>query len=100
MTKLKTLLRTYERDLLAAAIKRHFGNVSALARELDIDRTVLHKRMKNLGVTIVRIEKSKAMPTSAAPTHVPSASTKLSALSLASLSPPPIFDFSSFGDWN
>ena len=39
-----------ERDLIAAALARHDGNVTQAARDLGLERTHLHKRMKALDI--------------------------------------------------
>ena len=39
-----------ERDLVVAALDRHDGNVTRAARDLGLERTHLHKRMKALGI--------------------------------------------------
>ena len=39
-----------ERDLIEAALERHAGNVTQAARELGLERTHLHKRMKALDI--------------------------------------------------
>lgn len=39
-----------ERDLVLAALDRHDGNVTRAARDLGLERTHLHKRMKVLGI--------------------------------------------------
>ncbi len=47
---LKAAREACERDLIAAALERHEGNVTRAANELGIERTNLHKRIKSLGV--------------------------------------------------
>ncbi|RKZ13336.1 sigma-54-dependent Fis family transcriptional regulator [bacterium] len=39
-----------ERDLIGGALDRHEGNVTRAARDLGLERTHLHKRMKALGI--------------------------------------------------
>ena len=39
-----------ESDLIQAALERHDGNVTRAARELGLERTHLHKRMKAMGI--------------------------------------------------
>jgi DNA-binding NtrC family response regulator len=40
-----------ERDLIEGALARHRGNVAEAARELEIDRANLHRKMRRLGIT-------------------------------------------------
>jgi len=40
----------YERRLVAAAIERNQGNISAAARELGLDRANLFRKLKRLGL--------------------------------------------------
>ena len=47
---LKEARDALERDLIQAALDRHEGNVSQAARELGLERTHLHKRIKTLGL--------------------------------------------------
>ena len=39
-----------ERDLIAQALTRHRGNVTRAARDLGLERTNLHKRIRALGL--------------------------------------------------
>ena len=41
----------FERRFVEAALARHGGNVAAAARELGIERTSLHRKMRALGIT-------------------------------------------------
>ena len=43
-----------ERDLIETALARHGGNVAEAARELEIDRANLHRKMRRLGITRVK----------------------------------------------
>jgi len=47
---LKEAKERLERDLIEAALDKHDGNVTRAARELGLERTHLHKRMKALGI--------------------------------------------------
>ncbi len=47
---LKEARDALERDLIQAALDRHEGNVTQAARELGLERTHLHKRIKSLGL--------------------------------------------------
>lgn len=47
---LKEAKERLERDLVEAALDKHDGNVTRAAKELGLERTHLHKRMKVLGI--------------------------------------------------
>jgi Nif-specific regulatory protein len=41
---------SYEKELIAEALKRNNGNMSAAARELGISARVIHYKIKQLGL--------------------------------------------------
>lgn len=45
-----TMVDSFERELIVAALKRSPGNMSAAARELGISPRVLHYKMHRLGL--------------------------------------------------
>ena len=47
---LPTMVDSFERELIVAALKRSPGNMSAAARELGISPRVLHYKMHRLGL--------------------------------------------------
>jgi DNA-binding NtrC family response regulator len=47
-----TTLKAMERVLIADAVRRHEGNRSAAARELDIDPSTLFRKVKALGIAL------------------------------------------------
>ncbi len=47
---LATAVAAFERGFIEAALARHGGNVSAAARELGLERTSLHRKMRALGI--------------------------------------------------
>ena len=47
---LKQAKDRFERDLIEAALARHDGNVTRAARDLGLERTHLHKRIRALGI--------------------------------------------------
>lgn len=49
-THLKTNIKSYERDVIVAAIKRYRGNKSRASKELGISRSILYRKMKALGL--------------------------------------------------
>ncbi|MDO8526546.1 MAG: sigma-54 dependent transcriptional regulator [Deltaproteobacteria bacterium] len=49
-THLRANIKTYERDVIAAAIKRYRGNKSRASKELGISRSILYRKMKALGM--------------------------------------------------
>ncbi len=46
-----TLVNSYERELIVESLKRHHGNMSAAARELDLSPRVIHYKIGRLGIT-------------------------------------------------
>ena len=49
--KLKELRERVERDYIEATLKRNGGNISQTAKELDVDRTNLHKKINLYGLS-------------------------------------------------
>ena len=47
---LPTMVDSFERELIVAALKRSPGNMSAAARELGVSPRVLHYKMHRLGI--------------------------------------------------
>ncbi len=47
---LKQAKERFERELIEAALARHDGNVTRAARDLGLERTHLHKRIRALGI--------------------------------------------------
>jgi Nif-specific regulatory protein len=45
-----TLVMSYEKELIAEALKRNNGNMSAAARDLGISARVIHYKIKQLGL--------------------------------------------------
>ena len=48
---LSTLVASFERELIVEALKKHNGNMSAAARELDISPRVIHYKIHAIGIT-------------------------------------------------
>lgn len=48
---MKEARETFERDYLLAQIKRFQGNITQTAKFIGMDRTALHRKLKQLGVT-------------------------------------------------
>jgi len=51
---LKSLLRSYERQIIVAALRASDGNQRRAARALGLLPTTLHEKMKRLGVRVQR----------------------------------------------
>jgi two-component system nitrogen regulation response regulator NtrX len=49
-TPLARQVEDFERRAITAALDRHRGNIAAAARELDLDRANLHRKLKRLGL--------------------------------------------------
>lgn len=49
-TTLREARDNFERDFIINALKRNNGNVSVTARELDIERTNLHRKIRQYGI--------------------------------------------------
>ena len=49
---LKEAVAEFERDHIAAAIRRHDGSFSRAARELGLERSHLYKKVKKLGIDV------------------------------------------------
>ena len=49
--KLKELRERVERDYIEATLKRNGWNISQTAKELDVDRTNLHKKINYYGLS-------------------------------------------------
>ena len=47
---LKTMVETYEREIIVDALKKHRGNAAAAARELQATPRIINYRIKNLGL--------------------------------------------------
>ncbi|MDO4551730.1 MAG: sigma 54-interacting transcriptional regulator [Planctomycetia bacterium] len=47
----KTLVESFERELLMDALKRHKGNMSAAARELSLSPRMIHYKINHLGIS-------------------------------------------------
>ena len=47
---LDVMMRSYERELLVEALKRHNGNMSAAGRELGVSPRMMHYRISRLGI--------------------------------------------------
>ena len=45
-----TMVDSFERELIVEALKRHNGNMSAAARELDLSARVIHYKINRLGI--------------------------------------------------
>lgn len=52
MRNLNDQIRAAKKDIISKALARHDNNISAAARELDVDRTNLHKQIKKLGINV------------------------------------------------
>jgi DNA-binding NtrC family response regulator len=47
---LRANIKSYEKDVIIAAIKRHRGNKSRASKELGISRSILYRKMDALGL--------------------------------------------------
>lgn len=47
---LEVMMRSYERELIVEALKRHNGNMSAAGRELGVSPRMMHYRISRLGI--------------------------------------------------
>ena len=47
---LEVMMRSYERELIVEALKRHDGNMSAAGRELGVSPRMMHYRISRLGI--------------------------------------------------
>ena len=47
---MKEARQELERDLIREALSRHQGNVTRAARDLGLERTNLHKKLRALGI--------------------------------------------------
>jgi two-component system nitrogen regulation response regulator NtrX len=47
---LRDARENFERDYIISALKKNNGNVSLTARELDIERTNLHRKIRQYGI--------------------------------------------------
>ena len=55
-TSLKEALKYFERSYILYAVQKNLGNITRAARELDIERTHLYRKLKKLGLQNVRTE--------------------------------------------
>lgn len=53
--RLADVVGAYEAEVIRQALRRNGENVQAAARELGVERSLLYKKMKRLGVTIQRV---------------------------------------------
>ena len=52
---LKDTRDAFEKDYIIAALKKNDGNISVTARELDIERTNLHRKIKQYNINVEKI---------------------------------------------
>ncbi|PKL18275.1 MAG: Fis family transcriptional regulator [Spirochaetae bacterium HGW-Spirochaetae-5] len=52
---LKETREAFEKDYIIAALKKNEGNVSVTARELDIERTNLHRKIKQYNINVEKL---------------------------------------------
>jgi two-component system nitrogen regulation response regulator NtrX len=50
MSSLKDARDTFERDYIINALKRNQGNVTITAKDLDIERTNLHRKIRQYNI--------------------------------------------------
>ncbi|MCI8293371.1 MAG: sigma 54-interacting transcriptional regulator [Hespellia sp.] len=51
-SKLKDLMNTYEASLIIESLQRNQNNISETARDLGIERSLLHKKIKKLNIVV------------------------------------------------
>ena len=49
------MVNAYEAELIRQTLRRNGQNVRAAAQELGVERSLLYKKMKRLGITIQRV---------------------------------------------
>ncbi len=52
---LKETRESFEKDFIIAALKKNEGNVSVTAKELDIERTNLHRKIKQYNINVEKL---------------------------------------------
>jgi len=52
---LKETREAFEKDYIIAALKKNEGNVSLTAKELDIERTNLHRKIKQYNINVEKL---------------------------------------------
>ena len=52
---LKEIREDYEKKYIISSLKKHDGNISATAKELDIERTNLHRKIKQYKINVDKL---------------------------------------------
>ncbi len=52
---LKDTREAFEKDYIVASLKKNSGNISETARELDIERTSLHRKIKQYNINVEKL---------------------------------------------